>query len=178
VNSFVPSGTAPPVRSGTRSPCFRGPESPESPCRSTVCGARNFTNLKSFGFFLTDRALSTSVDRHSQSSRPDRTRASPSGDASRRTTKSTQQNQYPTIRQVRQCDLVFGNPMTYASVRARTRSSSTPGSTVHRHTKQLRNPRRGGPADPGVPIGWAAGLSNAILALDVSARFSREGASA
>jgi hypothetical protein len=177
VNSFVPSGTAPLVRLGTRSPCFRGPESPESSRSSTACGVRNFTNLKSFGFFLTDRAFSTSVDRHPQSSRPDKTSALLSREASHHTTKSKQLNQYLTNRPIRQCDFVFGDTRMYASVRATTRSSSAPISNLHRHTKLLRKSRRGELANPGVLISWAAGHINAILTLYVRARHaSNEGA--
>jgi hypothetical protein len=62
VNSLVLSGTATHVLSGTRSSCYRGPESVETYWCSTTCGARNFSNPESFGFFLTDRPLSTLED--------------------------------------------------------------------------------------------------------------------
>jgi hypothetical protein len=62
VNHLVLSGTNNIVPSGTRSSCYRGPESIEKCCLTTVCAVRNFTNLESFGFFLTDRALFASVD--------------------------------------------------------------------------------------------------------------------
>jgi len=177
VNSFVPSGTAPPVRSGTRSACFRGPESSEKSRSSIACSARNFTNLKSYGFFLTDRALSTSVDRHPQSSRPDKTRALLSCVASHQTKKSKQLNQYPTNRPIRQCDFVFGDTPMHASVRATTRSSSA--SEGHGHRKLLRKSPRGELANPGVLISWTAGRRSASLTLDVSARHSSlEGAAA
>jgi hypothetical protein len=62
VNHLVPSGTATHVPSGTRSSCYRGPESPETFWRSTTCRARNFPNPESFGFFLTERALFAAED--------------------------------------------------------------------------------------------------------------------
>jgi hypothetical protein len=62
VNHLVLSGTATHVPSGTRSSCYRGPESGETFFCSTTCRARNFTNWESFGFFLTDRAFSAVED--------------------------------------------------------------------------------------------------------------------
>ena len=53
MNQFVLLGTATDVPTGTRSPCYRGPKSDETSCHSTTCRGRNFTNLESFGFFLT-----------------------------------------------------------------------------------------------------------------------------
>jgi hypothetical protein len=55
VNHLVLSGTDCVVPSGTRSSCYRGPESQLTAWRSTVFRPRNFTNLESFGFLLTDR---------------------------------------------------------------------------------------------------------------------------
>jgi hypothetical protein len=57
VNQLVLSGTATLVPSGTQSSCYRGPKSGLRPCCSTLCSARNFPNLKSLGFFLTDRPV-------------------------------------------------------------------------------------------------------------------------
>ena len=56
MNQFVLSGTATLVPSGTESSCYRGPESALSACNQTRSGRRNFTNQKSFGFLLTNRA--------------------------------------------------------------------------------------------------------------------------
>jgi len=53
VNHLVLSGTATHVLSGTRSSCYRGPKSDIRLWHSTSFRARNFTNLESFGFFLT-----------------------------------------------------------------------------------------------------------------------------
>jgi hypothetical protein len=53
VNQFVLLGTTTDVPTGTRSSCYRGPKSDETFWRSTTCRGRNFTNLESFGFFLT-----------------------------------------------------------------------------------------------------------------------------
>ena len=53
MNHLVLSGTATVVPSGTRSSCYRGPKSGVRFWRSTSFRARNFTNLESFGFFLT-----------------------------------------------------------------------------------------------------------------------------
>jgi hypothetical protein len=79
----------------------------------------------------------------------------------------------------RQYDFVFGGTRMHASVRANTRSSSSPISNGHRHTKLLRKSRRGELANLGVLTSWAAGHSNAILTLHVSARrSSNEGAAA
>jgi hypothetical protein len=58
VNQLVLSGTATLVLSGTRSSCYRGPESSLSACFSALSGRSNFTNQKSFGFLLTDQAES------------------------------------------------------------------------------------------------------------------------
>jgi hypothetical protein len=55
VNHLVLSGTATVVPSGTRSSCYRGPESELTPWRSIPSSPRNFPNLESFGFLLTDR---------------------------------------------------------------------------------------------------------------------------
>jgi hypothetical protein len=54
VNHLVLSGTATVVPSGTRSSCYRGPESELTPWRSTSSSPRNFPNLESFEFLLTD----------------------------------------------------------------------------------------------------------------------------
>jgi hypothetical protein len=56
VNQLVLSGTVTLVLSGTRSSCYRGPESRLSACFPSLSGRSNFTNQKSFGFLLTDRA--------------------------------------------------------------------------------------------------------------------------
>ena len=53
MNQFVLWGTTSDVPTGTRSSCYRGPKPDETSWRSTTCGGRNFTNLESFGFFLT-----------------------------------------------------------------------------------------------------------------------------
>jgi len=55
VNQLVLSGTATLVLSGTRSSCYRGPESSLRACFSAVSSRSNFTNQKSFGFLLTDQ---------------------------------------------------------------------------------------------------------------------------
>jgi hypothetical protein len=62
VNQLVLSGTATLVPSGTGSSCYRGPKSGLRPCCSTLCSSRNFPNLKSFGFFLTDRPVIAAED--------------------------------------------------------------------------------------------------------------------
>jgi hypothetical protein len=56
VNLLVLSGTATLVLSGTRSSCYRGPESSLRACFSALSGRSNFTNQKSFGFLLTDQS--------------------------------------------------------------------------------------------------------------------------
>lgn len=56
MNQLVLSGTATLVPSGTGSSCYRGPESVLSACNQARSGRRNFTNQKSSGFLLTDRA--------------------------------------------------------------------------------------------------------------------------
>ena len=53
MNQFVLLGTTTDVPTGTRSSCYRGPKSDETSWHSTTCRSRNFTNLESFGFFLT-----------------------------------------------------------------------------------------------------------------------------
>ena len=63
MNHLVLSGTATLVPSGTRSSCYRGPESGKKFSSSTACRARNFPNPESFGFFLTDRPFSTTEDK-------------------------------------------------------------------------------------------------------------------
>ena len=62
MNHLVLSGTATVVPSGTRSSCYRGPESELTPWRSKPCPLRNFPNLESFGFLLTDCASRWAVD--------------------------------------------------------------------------------------------------------------------
>jgi hypothetical protein len=62
VNHLVLSGTTTHVLSGTGSSCYRGPKSGLRFWRSTSFRARNFTNLESFGFFLTDGAFFTAED--------------------------------------------------------------------------------------------------------------------
>ena len=62
MNQLVLSGTATLVPSGTQSSCYRGPKSGLRPCCSTLCSARNFPNLKSFGFSLTDPAFVAAGD--------------------------------------------------------------------------------------------------------------------
>ena len=69
VNHIVLSGTATHVPSGTRSSCYRGPESSETSWRSIACRARNFSNLESFGFFLTDRAFFPAEDNQRSAAR-------------------------------------------------------------------------------------------------------------
>ena len=56
MNCLVLSGTAPIVLSGTESSCYRGPKSAETPSISKASEARNFSNLESFGFLLTEPA--------------------------------------------------------------------------------------------------------------------------
>lgn len=56
MNQLVLSGTATLVLSGTRSSCYRGPESSLRACFFAISSCSNFTNQKSFGFLLTDRA--------------------------------------------------------------------------------------------------------------------------
>jgi hypothetical protein len=53
VNQFVLLGPTSDVPTGTRSSCYRGPKPDETSWCSTICARRNFTNLESFGFFLT-----------------------------------------------------------------------------------------------------------------------------
>lgn len=55
MNQLVLSGTATIVLSGTRSSCYRGPESDLRACFSALSRRSNFTNQKSFGFLLTDQ---------------------------------------------------------------------------------------------------------------------------
>jgi hypothetical protein len=62
VNHLVLSGTATHVLSGIRSSCYRGPKSGLRFWRLTSFRARNFTNLESFGFFLTDYPFFTAED--------------------------------------------------------------------------------------------------------------------
>jgi hypothetical protein len=62
VNSLVLSGTAPIVPSGTRSSCYRGPESTIHRRDSKACDGRNFSNLDSFGIFLTPPHFCTPAD--------------------------------------------------------------------------------------------------------------------
>lgn len=62
MNHLVLSGTATVVPSGTRSSCYRGPESELTPWRSIASSPRNFPNLESFGFLLMDRASRLTVD--------------------------------------------------------------------------------------------------------------------
>jgi hypothetical protein len=49
------------VPSGTRSSSYRGPKPKVTFWRSNSFRARNFTNLESFGFFLTDRSFFADV---------------------------------------------------------------------------------------------------------------------
>lgn len=56
MNKLVLSGTATLVLSGTRSSCYRGPESSLRACFPALSSRSNFTNRKSFGFLLTDQA--------------------------------------------------------------------------------------------------------------------------
>lgn len=69
MNHLVLSGTNTIVPSGTGSSCYRGPESIETRYLRTACGNRNFSNLESFGFLLTDRALFPSVDSYRSAAR-------------------------------------------------------------------------------------------------------------
>ena len=62
MNHLVLSGTATVVPSGTRSSCYRGPESELIPWHSISISSRNFPNLESFGFLLTDDASRWTVD--------------------------------------------------------------------------------------------------------------------
>lgn len=54
MNQLVLSGTATLVLSGTRSSCYRGPESSLRACFSALFSRSNFANQKSSGFLLTD----------------------------------------------------------------------------------------------------------------------------
>jgi hypothetical protein len=184
VNSFVPLGTATPVRSGTRSPCYRGPKSPEIFRSSTACCARNFPNELNLTCCC-EPAGCEQVNWRDQSSR----------------------FRCLTNTPIRQYDLVFGDTHMHASVRASARSSSSPISDVHRHTTLPRKARRGELANPesfecfptdhacsasgdrhqrsvrhdkiSVLLSWTAGCSNANLTLYFSARHSsNEGAAA
>ncbi|MEY9495938.1 hypothetical protein ABIF33_004958 [Bradyrhizobium elkanii] len=56
MNQLVLSRTATLVLSGTRSSCYRGPELSLRACISALSSLSNFTNQKSFGFPLTDKA--------------------------------------------------------------------------------------------------------------------------
>jgi hypothetical protein len=62
VNHLVLSGTATVVPSGTRSSCYRGPESKLTPWHSILSSPCNFPNLESFGFLLTDHRVSRAVN--------------------------------------------------------------------------------------------------------------------
>jgi hypothetical protein len=184
VNSFVPWGTAIPVRSGTRSPCFRGPKSLEMFRSSTACRARNFPNQLNLTCCC-EPAGCEQVDWCDRSSR----------------------FRCLTNTPIRQYDFVFGDTRMHAGVRASARTSSSPVSNVHRHTTLLRKSRRSELASPesfeffptdhacsasgdrhqgsvrhdrvSVQISWAAGRRNASLTLYFSARHSsNEGAAA
>ena len=61
MNQLVLSGTTTLVPSGTGCSCYRGPESVLSACYQARSSRRNFTNQKSFGFLLTDRAVLPAV---------------------------------------------------------------------------------------------------------------------
>ena len=61
--------------SGTRSSSYRGPKPKVTFWRSNSFRARNFTNLESFGFFLTDRAFFTADEDNRQSFAPSVTTA-------------------------------------------------------------------------------------------------------
>jgi hypothetical protein len=184
VNSFVPWGTAIPVRSGTRSPCFRGPKSLEMFRSSTACRARNFPNQLNLTCCC-EPAGCEQVDWCDRSSR----------------------FRCLTNTPIRQYDFVFGDTRMHAGVRASARTSSSPVSNVHRHTTLLPKSRRSELASPesfeffptdhacsasgdrhqgsvrhdrvSVQISWAAGRRNASLTLYFSARHSsNEGAAA
>ena len=62
MNQLVLSGTATLVLSGTRSSCYRGPESTIHRRDSKACDGRNFSNLDSFGIFLTPPHFCTPAD--------------------------------------------------------------------------------------------------------------------
>ena len=62
MNQLVLSGTATLVLSGTRSSCYRGPESTIPLAESATCEPRNFSNLDSFGIFLTPPHFCTPAD--------------------------------------------------------------------------------------------------------------------
>lgn len=65
MNSIVLSGTRTLVPSRTRSTCYRGRKSELTLCCAKIFRARNFTNLESFGFLLTDlRLLTANVSRN------------------------------------------------------------------------------------------------------------------
>jgi hypothetical protein len=61
VNQFVLLGTTSDVPTGTRSSCYRGPKPDETSWHPTTCLGRNFTNLESFGFFLTEERVFQAV---------------------------------------------------------------------------------------------------------------------
>jgi hypothetical protein len=119
VNSFVLWGTAIPVRSGTRSACFRGPKSREIFRSTTACGARNFPNQ--LNLTCCEPAGCEQVDWRDQFVR----------------------FQCLTHIPIRQYDFVFGDTSMRASVRASTRLSLSPVSNVHRHATPVRKSRRG-----------------------------------
>lgn len=184
MNSFVPWGTVIPVQSGTRSACFRGPKSLEIFRSSTACRVRNFTNQLN----LTGCC-------------------EPAGCGQLAWRNPSVRFQGLTNTPIRQCEFVFGDTCLHARVRVSTRSSSSPGLNVQRHTKLLRKARQGELANPesfeflpidlkrcgsgdrhqrpvrhhriSLLINLTAGRSNARVALDVSARrSSNEGAAA
>jgi hypothetical protein len=62
VNPLVLSGTGIVVPSGTRSSCYRGPESELTRRRSVPTSPRYFPNLEFSGFLLTDRNPWRTVD--------------------------------------------------------------------------------------------------------------------
>lgn len=62
MNCLVLSGTTRIVPSGTRSSCYRGPESTIHLLHSKPCGGRNFSNLDSYGIFLTHPRFCSAVD--------------------------------------------------------------------------------------------------------------------
>ena len=61
MNHLVLSGTATHVPSGTGSSCYRGPKPDVKLWRPIVFHARNFPKLESFGFLLTNPALSAAA---------------------------------------------------------------------------------------------------------------------
>jgi hypothetical protein len=62
VNQLVLSGTGTLVPSGTGSSCYRGPEFRRRRYGAKTSPGRNFPNLESFGFLLTDFCIPPTLE--------------------------------------------------------------------------------------------------------------------